>query len=539
MSFIPPNTELYLIKCPIEADNNNQLTFANQNAQLAYFSSLQNKHVDKYTFQRKDGTIRFEVNQEELLEYNYVMYKNDDYENKWIFAFVRNTRWINNKVVELAIETDAWQTWQFDITFRQCFVEREHVNDDTFGLHTVPEGLETGDFVVNGAPIRESLTNAENPGGGATFIVFQVTTTRLEKGDNTYTFPSATVPVFNGIPQGCPVFAVPMTDAGVARMYSVCSIYDSFGRGDAIIAISLVPYNVCTWETAQDSQGNSFFVPVGSWNAKTTTLSPITRNGNIDGYVPKNNKLFTGEFNYLYLSNNVGGDVVFNWENFNGNPQFVLKSALDQGGSFKIVPTNSKVSGSDGWTEGLNGGKLPCISWISDYYLNWKAVNGANVKIQAGYKAFNFGVGLLSSVIGGGGGNVGAIDFAADIANVMQQVKSAQMTPPQAKGNVSSGDINLSAGETGFTFRKMSIRAEFARQVDEYFSMLGYKVNRVKIPNINGRRNWNFVKTKQANIIGDIPTSDMANLRAMFDHGVTLWHNVNTFMDYSQDNSII
>lgn len=539
MSFIPPNTELYLIKCPIEADNNNQLTFANQNAQLAYFTNLPNKHVDKYTYQRKDGTIRFEVNQEELLEYNYVMYKNDDYENKWIFAFVRDTRWVNNKVVELAIETDAWQTWQFDITFRRCFVEREHVNDDTFGAHTVPEGLETGEFVVNGNPIRESLTNVANPGGGGTFIMFQVTTTTLTKGNNTYTFPSATTPVFNGIPQGCSIFAVPMTDAGVARMYSVCGIYDSYGRGDAIIALSLVPFNVCTWEPAEDSSGNTYFIPVGGWNAKTTTLNPITRNTTIDGYTPKNNKLFTGEFNYLYLSNNVGGDIVFNWENFNGNPQFVMKSALDQGGSFKIMPTNSKVSGNDGWTEGLNGGKLPCISWTSDYYLNWKAVNGANVEIQAGYKAFNFGVGLLSSVLGGGGGSAGAIDFATDIANIMQTVKQAQMTPPQAKGNVTSGDINLSAGETGFTFRKMSIRAEFAQQIDEYFSALGYKINRVKVPNITGRRNWNFVKTKQANIIGDIPTSDMMNIKAMFDRGVTLWHNASTFMDYSQDNSII
>lgn len=104
MSVINPSTELYLIKCPIEADNMNQLTFSSQSAQLTYFRSLPNKHVEKYTFQRKDSTVRFEVNHEELLEYNYVMYKNDAYENKWIFAFVRNTTWINNQLVELAID---------------------------------------------------------------------------------------------------------------------------------------------------------------------------------------------------------------------------------------------------------------------------------------------------------------------------------------------------------------------------------------------------------------------------------------------------
>ena len=539
MDVVQPNSELYIIKCPIEADNNNQLTFANQNAQLAYFRSLPNRYVENYTFQRKDGTIRFEVNKEELLDYNYVMYKNTSYSNKWFFAFIREARWKNNSLVELSIETDSWQTWQFDITFKQCFVEREHVNDDTFGLHTVPEGLETGEFVINGNPIRESFTSVDNPGGGGTFIVFQVTTTTLTLNGNTVTFPSAELPVFNGIPQGCKIFAVPLTDAGLARMYAVCGTYDSAGKGDAIVAISLVPFNVCTWEAKEDSNHNSYFVPVGGYTAKLTNLSPITRNSTIDGYLPKNNKLFTGEFNYLYLSNNVGGDIVFNWEDFTGSPQFSIKSALDQGGSFKIYPTNSKKSGNDGWTEGLIGGKLPCISWTSDYYLNWKAVNAKNVLIQSGYKAFNFGVGLASSVLGGGGGSQGAIDFAVDLANTMQQIRQAQMTPPQAKGNTACGDINLSAGETGYTFKKMSVRAEYARQIDEYFNVLGYKVNRNKIPNITGRTNWNFVKTKQCNIVGDIPTSDIANIKAMFDKGVTLWHNANTFMDYSQNNAIV
>ena len=170
---------------------------------------------------------------------------------------------------------------------------------------------------------------------------------------------------------------------------------------------------------------------------------------------------------------------------------------------------------------------------------HWKAVNGANTIIQAGYQAFNFGVGLTSSVLGAGGGSVGAIDFAADMANTMQQVKQAQMTPPQAKGNVASGDINLSAGETGFTFKKMSIRAEFARQIDEYLSAAGYKVNLMKVPNITGRTNWNYVRTKGCNIIGDVPQGDMQEIKGMFNRGITIWHNPSTFMDYSQNNAIV
>ena len=84
----------------------------------------------------------------------------------------------------------------------------------------------------------------------------------------------------------------------------------------------------------------------------------------------------------------------------------------------------------------------------------------------------------------------------------------------------------------------MSIRQEYARCIDDYFSMFGYKTNRVKIPNITGRTNWNYVKTLGCNIIGDVPQGDMQEIKSIFNNGVTLWHNPSTFMDYSQNNAI-
>ena len=66
--------------------------------------------------------------------------------------------------------------------------------------------------------------------------------------------------------------------------------------------------------------------------------------------------------------------------------------------------------------------------------------------------------------------------------------------------------------------------------------MYGYKVNSLKVPNITGRTNWNYVKTINANILGDIPQEDIQELKTMFDSGVTFWHNPSTFLDYSQSN---
>ena len=85
-------------------------------------------------------------------------------------------------------------------------------------------------------------------------------------------------------------------------------------------------------------------------------------------------------------------------------------------------------------------------------------------------------------------------------------------------------------------FTRYTIKKQFAERIDKFFDMYGYLTNTVKIPNLNNRPNWNYVKTIGANIIADIPQQDLQILKDMFNNGVTLWHNKDTFLDYSQNN---
>lgn len=52
-------------------------------------------------------------------------------------------------MTEIYIETDVFQTWQFDFTYLKSFVERKHVTDDLVGKHTILEGIATGEYIVN------------------------------------------------------------------------------------------------------------------------------------------------------------------------------------------------------------------------------------------------------------------------------------------------------------------------------------------------------------------------------------------------------
>ena len=58
-------------------------------------------------------------------------------------------KYVNDEMTDIYINLDVFQTYQFDFIYKKSFVEREHVNNDSVGLHTVPEGLETGEYVVN------------------------------------------------------------------------------------------------------------------------------------------------------------------------------------------------------------------------------------------------------------------------------------------------------------------------------------------------------------------------------------------------------
>lgn len=156
---ITPQTVLRLIKVPLEIDNKNQLTFENEQKQRQYFLSLPHLEITEITYQRKDNVIYFPKHIDSILNYNYVMYQNSNYGNKWFYAFITNMSYITDFNTAINISTDVFQTWQFDFSFKQSFIEREmiNVNKDVPGSNLLPEGLETGEFKVDGTAEFDEL----------------------------------------------------------------------------------------------------------------------------------------------------------------------------------------------------------------------------------------------------------------------------------------------------------------------------------------------------------------------------------------------
>lgn len=533
MAVIAPQTDVYLLKVPLEIDEVNQLTFANTTAQFNYFNSLPKLPVDNYTYQRKDGTIRFGANFDSIMSYNYVMYRNEAYSNKWFYAFITDMEYLNDNVTAISIKTDVWQTWCFDLSYKRTFVEREHVNNDAIGENTIDEGLELGDYMINSSttlmPNKTTKDSEDHTISWQLPIVFQVTELVGDISEAAGYYNSEYNRIFSGLYYfGC----MSLTDARL-----IIQAYDAAGKGDAIVAIFLAPKEFFNGSHKVVGNGKTIYVPADS--AYLSTMlddTTITRPVTLNGYTPRNNKLYVYPFSYLYVTNNAGVDTTFRYEDFaNAVPHFFMAGALGQGCNIKLCPSSYKgyTANAEVFEYGVTGAKYPICAWSSDYYTNWVTQNAVNVGVSAASTLLSAGVNAsYGNYIGAGS------SLLSGIGGLMAQRHQAQVHPDQARGNTNCSDI-LPGWQRYFTVDCMSVRGEVARTIDDFFSMFGYKVNRVKIPNITGRRNWNYVKTVGCYIDADIPQGDLQEIKDMFDKGVTFWHNPATFADYSQTNDII
>ena len=183
--------------------------------------------------------------------------------------------------------------------------------------------------------------------------------------------------------------------------------------------------------------------------------------------------------------------------------------------------------------EGINLGKFPICSWDNDIYTNWLTQNGVNIGLSSIGSAISIGASAYT------GNPIGVASGILAIANNLAEIHRQSFTPPQAEGNINSGDVVTAMGSNDFIFYCNSISSQFAKIIDDFFSMYGYKINKVKEPNLTGRQNWNYIKTVNSNITGNIPQKDLAEIKSIFNNGVTLWHNPSTFLDYSQSNNIV
>lgn len=522
----------------IDKDYKNVLNYSESN--MLDLLLNQNHLVNQdttYQFINVNNKIRVNFTYQECLQANYIAFQNPNYSNKWFFGWIENVEFKSNNCCEITYIVDAWSTWFSYWEQKPCYVIREHVSDDTIGLHTIPENLELGDYVLNARreDFKPELSNYA--------ICMAVTE-----------LPDESVPPYsnhrnyNGIFGG--LYYLGFSNA--SNCETAIKIYDSQGKADAINSIFMIPNNMASYSDGNTHEWTvqavgtctvKYLKAVGSADTigNITTEFPSKLGNN---YIPKNKKLFTYPYCFFNLTNNSGITEPYRYEDFtkdeNGNPlpAFWVDATITPGMSIKAIPLFYKNENIN-YNYGIMGGKLPVCSFQSDVYLNWLRQNGLN-------SVFNVIGGVISTAGGVASGNIGStVGGLSSTYNALHQVTLADMTPNQAKGNTNGGDVNFSDEYCGiFSIYKMSIKDEYAKIIDDYFTRYGYRINEVKMANITGRNIFNYIEIGNGESIGyssgsvSVPSEYMETINKACQNGVTIWHNHSNIGNYLLDNTI-
>ena len=467
-----------------------------------------------------------------MYDCNYLCFRNINFGSKWFYAFIDKIEYINNATSEIYYSIDLIQTWMFDYSLEQCFVEREHTITDEIGDNIVDEKLDTGEYV------SEDMQYLD-PGHyqGDNFHGYQIAVWCTFTEDGTPVggtiWPSVYQKYFSGL------YAVRfnMTQAGIEDCINWIIGLPAL-KQEKIVSVGILP---------------QIAIRDGYTNYNIQKFTNLLR---ADGTQVKNNKCKTYPYNFLYVTNSTGNSAVYRYEFFStANCVFSAFCGVCPTPTLIMFPDDYKGV-STNLDEKIELSGYPQIAFNTDSYKAWLAQNASSIGLNslatltAGAAILDKTMPILSTAteigpyIGGAAGAVagGTVGTAVAIAALLPEIKNIlsgivhAFMPPQSRGT-QGGTTLLALDKLKFAFMHKHITPEYVTIIDDYFSMYGYACHKVKIPNTHSRPEWNYVKTVGCKIYGGVPSDDAVEIEKIYDSGIRFWKNPDHIGVYTYDNS--
>lgn len=524
-----PNTNLRLLNVPLESGYSDTLWFPDINTQTNYFLGKTVKTLNDFNFVKKDNTITINGNVETYYNCNYIMYQNANFSNKWFYAFINRVEWASNSSTRLYCSTDCIQTWFFDITYYQSFVERQHAGTDNPGDNIIPE------------PFNAPMVK----------------------------FNTSTSSVVDLEPNQINIYATCMPDGSSMSGEKVNGIYSGAGR----IGSAIDPNTASN--ILQQYVNNGLASAVSKVQQVPSALADGTiargyakRPSSLDGYTPVNKKMLTG----LFLRDTVnayGQQIKLDPELVDGNDVSVRMSVGMSTGDIAVTVANygSALSG-----EQTIVAHIPESTWAYNQYKNEYNLHSASNAILVERlnqqrriestaslgDAISTGAGVASGIVGAivTGNIAGGAQSSANVVNIARRLGTVQQYAggfdaitqalqvmqesynAPAVGNVASGSPFVTGGYTSFVYGYMTPPYQLAYLYDRYLTVYGYQQNNYFVPNLHVRKTWTYVKVHDLRASGAFPDEDFDEIRGAFKRGIFFWDYSKTFGDFGQDNTL-
>lgn len=497
-------------------------------------------------------TLRVPAEYYSIYDSNYMAFQNYGYSNKWFFAFIQKVDYISDSVCEIKFAIDYWSTFYSDLTFLKCFVEREITATDTIGENLQEEDLSTGEVTT----VDSSSLLIQGDGTTGSFFYVGIYT------DYFIASSEQGAPVsegqFNGITfhnLNCgghqliifPIHIGTNFDSDVLKLLNYIQYLNFRGHIEDLKDMFIIPMNVISSTdltlvsfTYTDTQtgiqyDTTFYNVHSSETIKTINAYNITKLYTFSDYTPLNNKVYTYPYNFINVSNNVGNHNILRYEDFSdATVKFDAECSISIGCSVRLVPVNYKGK-SKCYDEQLPLAKFPTCGWSADSFTNWLTQNAVNI----GTNTINKGISTVSLATMSGG--IGAIPSAVNSAlGLIGTFRQASLMP-NIEGGQNTGDVNFGSWSNNFVIDKKRIKLEQLKVIDDYFTKFGYKINRVKVPNLTTSRfNHFYIKIGlgEKAVTGIVPEEGIREIENKLYNGITVWKSIANIGNYESGTVI-
>lgn len=633
MAYREPETSIYLVKgCPCDMEYNNTLYFRNKVEQLQYFSTLIFRTFTNQYYQRYErGYLYINAKAEELYGINYMFFSNhpnfhtdllnlDDI--PVFYCFIDNIEYINENCTAIHYEIDRMQTYMFDYTLGQCFVEREHTYNDSIYMHLIEEDFAPQNYTEIELTTK-SYTNwvmKIDYAPNVNAILFTKVITTWALGANyVMLFGTSDLPallggaVRNSIPSSIYSICIPLI-IGYERYYQawlheLISVLVDISA--TITEMSIIPYEMCADDWANGIAFDNIVLSEVHNILPYKDITDITYEENIRAtiptifmagndptinYVPKNKKLNAYPYKIVKVTNNQGESQEFLPQEFvsttvnfkitgcaTPTPEISITPidyngrhyGIEQRVSLDTFPSSvwSEDSEQRYWTENRNKVTMGLITdaikvagsvamaATTNFASSKPAVNDVTkTDISEQFKVKRRTTHTERTVtkerpvneasqgarsIGGVAGSV--ISLASTIGSLMDLSRAQD----SYGGKQSYSNLLPLTNRFGFQIIYKCIKPYDAKRIDDYFTMFGYAVKELKVPNIASlpatalRPHWNYIKNSHTvilprvvnNVTHYVSCEDEAILQSIYNKGITFWMRGREVGDYSLDNS--
>lgn len=494
--FVPATIVKVLKDVPLDSTYSDTIKFTSLAAQTAFFTGKAKYSFTDFTYQRVNSSVaqprgprsvRVPRVADDLYDCNYLMFQNSNYGTKWFYAFIKQVNYINPNNTEIIYELDHYQTWAFDFNVLPSFVEREHTNNDAYYANHEPEPVDIG-----GYKYQETLN--------FNFTSFPRIIVGTSTDPNGQIVSGQTISnIYSGLQFN------DFSDAATANNF--IQSYAEAGHLENVITVFMSPF-------AQSDAGST------TWEFN---LHPT-----ISGYTPRNVKLYSYPYCSYLISDGSNNSQEFRFEYSNTDDQGEAGDILVSGSILKIFSGSPIMVYVPNYISPLNfyysiqTAYTAICPWSGNVYANWMAQNTTQLALRT---LANVGMGAASGNLVGAG---------SSIINTASNIYSAQYinTPTH---NPLDANVPMATGRMGFICIKKFISTQVAAKIDDFFDVFGYATNEYKVPNMEGRESWNYVKTRDVIISGSVPVDSMDAIKNMFNKGIRFWHG-DFVGDYSRSN---